>query len=57
MDWNSGTPGSDKAIKLGCTCPVWDNSNGEGLFWINEHCPVHKDTRGQDVVQVGLEED
>jgi len=37
-------PGSDAAIKLGCTCPVLDNAHGrrnDGLFWINGDCPVH----------------
>jgi len=42
------TPGSDAAIRLGCTCPVLDNSHGQGwmgaeqqLFWVNGNCPVH----------------
>jgi hypothetical protein len=37
-------PGSDEAIKLGCTCPVMDNAHGrraDGLFWIVADCPVH----------------
>ena len=43
-------PGSQEAIKLGCTCPVIDNHYGEGayndesgmpLFWMNDDCPVH----------------
>jgi|WetSurMetagenome_2_1015567.scaffolds.fasta_scaffold10860_12 hypothetical protein len=40
-------PGSDEAIKLGCTCPVLDNSHGwgsmygEGTFWMNQNCPIH----------------
>ena len=41
-------PGSDKAIKEGCRCPVMDNRYGlgaydgkEGTFWINEDCPLH----------------
>ena len=43
-------PGSDKARKLGCTCPVLDNAHGKGawgttgkgrLYWFNEHCKVH----------------
>jgi len=49
-------PGSDAAIALGCTCPVLDNNHGagvgctgwliddtgfDGLFWINNACPLH----------------
>lgn len=41
-------PGSDHAIKAGCTCPSLDNKKGEGIyidkkvcFWINIDCPVH----------------
>ena len=38
-------PGSDKAVKKGCTCPVMDNHRGRGLgrgnFWINGGCPLH----------------
>lgn len=38
-------PGSPEARKLGCKCPRCDNANGEGLgnglFWINQSCPVH----------------
>ena len=37
-------PGSDAAIKQGCTCPVMDNAHGrraDGMFWINAECPVH----------------
>jgi len=40
-------PGSDEAIKMGCTCPVLDNAHGNGargdpnLFWISEDCPIH----------------
>jgi hypothetical protein len=43
-------PGSDEAIKLGCTCPVEDNYHGDGipssvgpLFWMVNDCPVHGD--------------
>jgi len=43
-----GNPGSDEAIKHGCTCPVMDNRHGEGvpssvgaLFWMNKDCPIH----------------
>lgn len=44
-------PGSDEAIKAGCTCPVLDNahgagtgykdSNGDPLYWIEQACPIH----------------
>ena len=40
-------PGSDEAVEQGCTCPVLDNAHGKGyllqpgVFWINEHCPIH----------------
>ena len=38
-------PGSDEAIAQGCVCPVLDNAHGkgtgDGLFWVNEDCPVH----------------
>lgn len=42
-------PGSDEAVDAGCTCPVLDNSHGEGmpglfgkkLFWVNGDCPLH----------------
>ena len=49
---NSLNPGSDEAIKNGCTCPVLDNEhgnhkrvphdkNGNPLFWISGDCPIH----------------
>jgi len=42
-------PGSEKAQKLGCTCPVMDNEHGagycgmgdEGIFVITHGCPLH----------------
>jgi hypothetical protein len=38
-------PGSDAAIKQGCTCPILDNGCGSGSiigqFWITEGCPIH----------------
>ena len=40
-------PGSDKALHLGCKCPVMDNGHGRGArgttdqFWINGECPLH----------------
>lgn len=44
---NKPNPGSDEAIQQGCICPVYDNAKGRGwmgsgLFWYNEHCPLHK---------------
>lgn len=46
-------PGSDEAIKAGCTCPVMDNAHGKGylggvkdedgntVFVYNGDCPIH----------------
>ena len=39
-------PGSDAAIKMGCTCPVLDNCHGRGEllgrgFWMTTTCPIH----------------
>ena len=42
-------PGSDEALKLGCTCPVMDNEYGQGcytvdgvpMFWISGNCSLH----------------
>jgi hypothetical protein len=41
-------PGSDVAVKQGCTCPVLDNNRGKGfmingtrMFWYSYNCPVH----------------
>jgi hypothetical protein len=37
-------PGSAKAVKAGCTCPVMDNTGGATLgreFWITIGCPLH----------------
>lgn len=44
-------PGSEEALKKGCSCPVTDNANGQGcglkgddgepLFWISEDCRLH----------------
>jgi hypothetical protein len=49
------SPGSPMAKQEGCTCPSVDNGYGEGsgnfdhegnpLFWMNETCPLHGDTR------------
>jgi len=44
-------PGSDRAIKQGCTCPVLDNNHGKGSewgkgrFWINADCPLHDESK------------
>lgn len=44
------SPGSDSAIKAGCTCPIMDNCRGKGaykkpdgtpVFWYNKECPIH----------------
>jgi hypothetical protein len=49
------TPGSNEAIKKGCTCPILDNAhgagyiggvkddNGETVYVITEGCPVHNE--------------
>lgn len=44
-------PGTDAALRLGCTCPVIDNHYGKGVptmdgpqFWYTEGCPVHAPT-------------
>lgn len=43
-------PGSDAAIKSGCTCPALDNHHGRGawrdpsgkpMFWTVMDCPLH----------------
>lgn len=40
-------PGSDEAVKQGCTCPVVDNNRGlvppvpPHNWWISEDCPMH----------------
>lgn len=49
-------PGSDEAVKQGCTCAVLDNAHGKGytkvdgkpVFWITENCPLHDKPRGAD---------
>jgi hypothetical protein len=46
-------PGSDKAIDLGCSCPIMDNSYGEGymgmegVFVYNADCSLHKESTTQ----------
>jgi len=44
-------PGSDKAIELGCTCPVLDNNHGRGSgpWWYSESCPYHFPDAGKKV--------
>ena len=58
MPWKEGTPnpGSDEAIKQGCTCVVMDNCHGwgtllygKGTFWITETCPLHGKNTNADV--------
>ncbi len=40
-------PGSDEAIKKGCSCPILDNGRGDQRlgdtrgFWIDGDCPLH----------------
>lgn len=52
-------PGSEQAIKVGCTCPVFDNNYGDGfskdengqpLFWVSSNCPIHykKETQNEE---------
>jgi hypothetical protein len=53
-------PGSKEAIKQGCTCPVMDNNNGNGLpipdkdgtirtaFWMSGDCPLHGIIKAED---------
>mgnify|MGYP001581090404 CR=1 FL=1 len=42
-------PGSDEALRLGCTCAVLDNNYGRGFPWgggpsflVNTECPLHR---------------
>ena len=44
------TPGSDEAIRQGCTCPVLDNQYGQGYyggpsgtFVYSGLCPLHRE--------------
>ena len=50
-------PGSDEAVKAGCTCPVMDNRHGKGmwqsqdgraLFVITGGCPLHGVPRNEE---------
>lgn len=36
-----GAPGSPKAIKNGCTCPVVDNGHGKGYYVAEDGVPVY----------------
>jgi hypothetical protein len=43
-------PGSRKAIKAGCKCPVLDNGHGwgyivQGQYVMMEDCPLHRWTK------------
>ena len=44
-------PGSQTAIRLGCTCAILDNSYGrgsmygKGVFWISADCPLHGEVK------------
>ena len=45
-------PGSEEAIKQGCTCAIMDNHHGAGFpygggicFWTTEDCPLHGDNQ------------
>jgi hypothetical protein len=57
------SPGSDAAIKMGCTCPVIDNGHGRGymgqpgIFVYIEGCPVHRfDFKSDEPFVVGRPE-
>ena len=48
---NKHNPGSDEAIKAGCSCPIMDNRYGGGTyyvgskepaFWYDSECRYHK---------------
>ena len=46
-------PGSEAAIKSGCSCAVMDNNHGKWApwppsgWWITEGCPVHAPVKVQ----------
>jgi hypothetical protein len=60
IEWPLGAPGSDTAIKNGCSCPVLSNGHGRGAFgdgaqygwWQSYACPVH----GRDGTGRGIQE-
>lgn len=47
-------PGSQEAIKIGCTCPVMDNNHGKfppyppDGWWNSGDCPIHPIKQGSD---------
>jgi len=47
--WTDGTPGSDRAKRKGCLCPMMDNGygrgRGDGSFVIVTTCPIHGDEK------------
>ena len=49
MEEKIPNPGTEEAIKMGCTCPVIDNNYGKGYmgmkdtFVYTSNCPVHGD--------------
>lgn len=35
-------PGTDAAIKQGCTCPIMDNKDlPKNIYMVSKDCPVH----------------
>lgn len=57
-------PGSTQAVMIGCLCPRMDNCWGEGcyrdkdgepVFIINNHCPLHGEGPQEDVVEIPSE--
>lgn len=49
-DCATRNPGASWAVKMGCTCEVSSNNEGNGfiwgdpdspMFWINDSCPLH----------------
>lgn len=34
-------PGTQEAIDACCTCPVWDDEDGNLKFWMRADCPLH----------------
>jgi len=45
-------PGSEEAVKNGCTCPVLDNAHGKGGYrggyFIFANCPLHGTPNNQE---------
>lgn len=51
-------PGSREAGEAGCTCPVLDNSHGQGYlggpyFVIREDCPLHHEREAERAAENG----